>query len=80
MGCFPSSIGTQPLNRTLQVETKVYVKPTNTGLLLHYHGHVYNHYKRSFIYLTINEWGWVGYEELSRSKRVLSAEAEGRGG
>ena len=23
-------------------------------------------------YLTINEWGWVGYEELSRSRMVLS--------
>ena len=23
-------------------------------------------------YLAINEWGWVGYEELSRSRRVLS--------
>ena len=30
--------------------------------------------------LAINEWGWVGYEELSRSRRVLSTEAEGRGG
>ena len=27
-------------------------------------------------YLAINEWGWVGYEELSRSRRVLSIEAE----
>ena len=31
-------------------------------------------------YLAINEWGWVGYEELSRSRRVLSTETEGRGG
>ena len=30
-------------------------------------------------YLAINEWGWVGYEELSKSRRVLSTEAEGRG-
>ena len=30
--------------------------------------------------LAINEWGWVGYEELSRSRTVLSTEAEGRGG
>ena len=27
-------------------------------------------------YLTINEWGWVSYEELWRSRRVLSAEAD----
>ena len=25
----------------------------------------------------INEWGWVGYEELSKSRGVLSTEAEG---
>ena len=33
-----------------------------------------------FQYLAINEWGWVEYEELSRSRRVFSTEAEGRGG
>ena len=26
-------------------------------------------------YLAINEWGWVGYEEWNRSRRVLSTEA-----
>ena len=31
-------------------------------------------------YLAIIEWGWVGYEEFCRSRRVLSTEAEGRGG
>ena len=31
-------------------------------------------------YLTINEWGWVSYEELWRSRRALSVEAVGRGG
>ena len=30
-------------------------------------------------YLTINEWGWVSYEELWRSRRVLSVEAVGLG-
>ena len=30
------------LNRAPQIETNVYVKPTNTGLLLHYHSHVDN--------------------------------------
>ena len=30
--------------------------------------------------MMINEWGWVGYEELNRSGRVLSTEAEGGGG
>ena len=27
-------------------------------------------------YLAINEWGWVGYEELSKSRRVLSTETK----
>ena len=31
--------GTQLLNRAPQIETKVYVKPTNTGLLVHYQSH-----------------------------------------
>ena len=31
-------------------------------------------------YLAIIEWGWVGYEEFRRLRRVLSTEAEGRGG
>ena len=33
-------LGMQLLNRAPQIETKVYIKPTNTGLLLHYHSHV----------------------------------------
>ena len=33
-------LGTQLLNKHTRVETKVYVKPTNTGLLLHYKSHV----------------------------------------
>ena len=37
-------LGVQLLNRAPCVETKVYVKPTNTGLLLHYHGHVDSHF------------------------------------
>ena len=40
--------GTQLLNKHTQVETKVYIKPTNTGLLLHYKSHVDNQYKRRF--------------------------------
>ena len=36
--------------------------------------------RQSSDYLAINEWDLVGYEELSRSRRVLSSKAEGRGG
>ena len=34
-----SFLGTELLNRAPRIETKVYVKPTNTGLLLHYQSH-----------------------------------------
>ena len=37
------------LNKHTHVETKVYVKPTNTGLLLHYKSHVDDRYKRGFL-------------------------------
>ena len=36
-------------NHTLGFETKVYVKPTNTGLLLHYHNHVDSRYKHGLL-------------------------------
>ena len=42
-------LGTQLLNRAPQIETKVYVKPTNTGLTVHYQSHVDNRYKRSLL-------------------------------
>ena len=42
-------LGTQFLNRAPQIETKVYVKPTNTGLLVHYQSHVDNRYKQSLL-------------------------------
>ena len=42
-------LGTQLLNRAPQIETKVYVKPTNTGLLVHYQSHVDNQYKWSLL-------------------------------
>ena len=37
-----------------RLETKVYIKPTNTGLLLHYHSHVDKRYKRSLITTMLN--------------------------
>ena len=37
-------LGIQLLNRMPRIETKVFVKPTNSGLLLHYHSHVNNKY------------------------------------
>jgi len=38
-------LGTQLLNRSIQIQTQIYVKPTNTGLLLHYKSHVDDRYK-----------------------------------
>jgi len=42
-------LGMYCLNRTPQIETKDYVKPTNTRLLLHNHRHVDMRYKRGLL-------------------------------
>ena len=42
-------LGIQLLSRSPQIETKVYVKPTNAGLLLHYQSHVDNRYKKGLL-------------------------------
>ena len=42
-------LGTQLLNRAPQIETKVYVKPTYTGLHVQSQSHVDNRYKRSLL-------------------------------
>ena len=52
-------LGTQLLNRAPQIETRVYVKPTNTGLLLHYQSHVDNRYKRSLLTTMLDRAYWL---------------------
>ena len=42
-------LGIQLINKSLNIETKVYVKPSSTGLLLHYESHVDARYKSSLI-------------------------------
>ena len=42
-------LGMQLVNRAPQIETKVYTKPTNTGLLLHYQSPVDMRYKRGLL-------------------------------
>ena len=42
-------LGMQLLNRAPHIETKVYIKPTNTDLLLHYQSHVDMRYKRGLL-------------------------------
>ena len=71
-------LGTQLLNKHTRVETKVYVKPTNTGLLLHYKSHVDDRYKRGLLktmldrsYRLSSYWHYFS-EECERLKLVFS--------
>ena len=71
-------LGIQLLNRAPQLETKVYVKPTNTGLLLHYQSHVDDRYKQSLLttmldraYRLSSSWAYFS-EECERLKSVFS--------
>ena len=57
------------LNLAPRIKTKVYVKPTNTGLLLHYQSHVANWYKHSPIttildlaYRVSSDWSYFSKE------------------
>ena len=56
--------GMQLLNRASHIETKVYIKTTNTGLLLHYQSHVDMRYKRGLLRpcLTVH----IAYRRVSR--------------
>ena len=71
-------LGVQLLNRAPRIETKVFVKPTNSGLLLHYHSHVDNRYKRGLLstmldraYRLSSSWSYFT-EECERLKSVFS--------
>ena len=44
-----SFLGMEAIRNEEHLETKVHVKPTNTGLLLHCQSHVDQRYKRSLI-------------------------------
>ena len=47
-------IGVELFNLAPRIKTKVHVKPTNRGLLLHYQSHVDIRYKRSLIITTLD--------------------------
>lgn len=47
-GLLPS-LGMQLLDRAPQIETKIFIKPTNTNLLLHYQSHVDMQHKRGLL-------------------------------
>ena len=59
----------QLLNRSPQIETKVYVKPTKSGLLLHYQSHVDNRYKKGLL-RTISKL-WISFANSKMSVTVL---------
>ena len=66
------------LNRSPQVETKVYVKPTNSGLLLHYQSHVDNRCKKGLLRTMLDRThrlssSWTHFsDECDRLKTVFS--------
>ena len=71
-------LGTQVLNRSTHIQTKIYVKLTNTGLLLHYKSHVDDRYKRSLLktmldraFCLSSNWSYFS-EESDRLKMVFS--------
>jgi len=73
-------LGTQLLNESTQIQTKVYVKPTNTGLLLHYKSHVDDRYKRGLLKTMLDRafrlssnWSYFS-EECDRLNGVFSTE------
>ena len=62
-------IGVELLNLAPSIKTRVFVKPTNTGLLLHYQSHVDNRYKRSLVttmldraYRISSDWSYFSQE------------------
>ena len=71
-------LGTQLLNHAPQIETTVYVKPTNTGLLVHYQSHVDNRHKQNLLttmlghaYHLFSSWPYFS-EECERLKSLFS--------
>jgi len=71
-------LGMQLLNRSTYIETKVYTRPINTGLLLHHQSHVDERYKRSLIrtmlhraYRLSSSWSYFN-EECERLRRLFS--------
>ena len=76
--CMLLFLGTQLLNKSTHVETKVYVKPTNSGLLLHYKSHVDDQYKRGLLKIMLDRafrlssnWAYFS-EECDRLKLLFS--------
>ena len=78
INCMVTFPGTQLFNRSSHEETKVYVKLTNTGLLLHYKSHVDVRYKRALLrpmldraFRLSSDWSYF-CEECDRLKLLFS--------
>ena len=59
------------INKNGRLETKVYIKPTNTGLMLHYDSHVDVKYKKSLVLTMLNR-----AFRLSSSRKFFTEECE----
>ena len=71
-------LGTRLLNKSTHVETKVYVKPTNSSLMLYYKNHVEDRYKRGLLNTMLDRafrlssnWAYFS-EECNRLKLLFS--------
>ena len=71
-------VGIQLINKGTRIDTKVFIKPTNTGLLLHYQSHVDNRYKHCLLrtmldraYRLSSSWEYFS-DECSRLQTVFS--------
>ena len=71
-------LGIQLLYRSPQIETKVYVKATNSGLFFHYQSHVDNRYKKGSLGTILDRAhrlssSWTHFsDECDRLKTVFS--------
>ena len=71
-------LGMNVIRNGCRLDTTVYRKPTDTGLLLHYHSHVDARYKRSLLNTMLNRafklsstWEFF-HEECERLKEIFS--------
>ena len=64
-------LGATLINKNGRLETKVYIKPTNTGLVLHYDSHVDVKYKKSLVLTMLNR-----AFRLSSSRKFFTEECE----
>ena len=65
-------LGMDIIRNECRLDTKVYRKPTDTGLLLHYHSHVDGRYKRSLLNTMLNCAWELFNQECERLKVIFS--------